>query len=258
LPVPSDAATGRAWDTHLMTSLQSGNYRAAVSVYPNFGPSNLSQGFPGATTFTDVSGVATGNQRTPNFAFDVLGVASATMSTSSGGGSQTPTPTPTGPLNVIGFGRRVNADGTVTTGDDFFATINFNNTGENAIQYTDISQFNTCFVNGGCPIRLPPSEVAAPVASLATQFQLISEDVLSEEPFELTIEADDEAQADVATSPIAPPAPLIDTRPLNPELDVTEPVSGSGNPALIGTGVNPSSIEECNSDTVRDQSACRR
>lgn len=40
-------------------------------------------------------------------------------------------------------------------------------------------------------------------------------------------------------APISPPAPLINTRPLDPPLNVDEPVAGSGNPALIGAGVQP-------------------
>ncbi|MFT3966646.1 MAG: hypothetical protein QM690_12275, partial [Sphingobium sp.] len=43
-------------------------------------------------------------------------------------------------------------------------------------------------------------------------------------------------------SPIPPPTPLIDTQPLNPGNDLDEPVSGSGNPSLIGGGMVSASI----------------
>jgi len=56
-------------------------------------------------------------------------------------------------------------------------------------------------------------------------------------------EDEDEAEADEASSPIAPPAPLINTRPLNPAVSVVEPVAGSGNPALIGSAVNEATAQ---------------
>ena len=56
-------------------------------------------------------------------------------------------------------------------------------------------------------------------------------------------EDEDEAEADEASSPIAPPAPLINTRSLNPAVRVVEPVAGSGNPALIGSAVNEATAQ---------------
>jgi len=40
------------------------------------------------------------------------------------------------------------------------------------------------------------------------------------------------------TSPIPPPMQLIDTHPLTPLGDIDEPVAGSGNPGLMGVGMN--------------------
>jgi hypothetical protein len=57
--------------------------------------------------------------------------------------------------NVYAFGRRLNADGSVTTGDDFF----FQSTYEAAAgsNYTPAAAVNTCIiVTGQCPLRVPP------------------------------------------------------------------------------------------------------
>ena len=40
---------------------------------------------------------------------------------------------------------------------------------------------------------------------------------------------------DSASSPIAPPTALFNTKPLQHKGDTDEPVSGGGNPALIGS-----------------------
>lgn len=75
--VPADAVTGQHYDTFLfLPALAAGSYSVSVSVFPNFanGP-NLSNGFQGATTFTDV----TGDPRTSNWAFDILNVNSAVL-----------------------------------------------------------------------------------------------------------------------------------------------------------------------------------
>lgn len=198
----------------------------------------------------DVSGVPAGSQRTANYAFDVLGVSSATVS-----GSQSPA----GPLNLVGFGRRAGVGGSQSlTNNDFFADVNFGNSGTGGLTYTPGSQFNTCLISSGCGAQIPEID---PIASLSSEIFLISQDTLEEEPFEDTFEADSErvagsdaeeeeakkaaeAAAEEARSPIAPPAPLIDTRPLNPAVDVVEPVSGSGNPALIGSAVNETATQE--------------
>lgn len=62
------------------------------------------------------------------------------------------------PASVYAFGRRLNADGTVTTGDDFF----FNSTydaggGALTVGYTTNAAVNTCIiVTGQCRVRVPP------------------------------------------------------------------------------------------------------
>ena len=49
-----------------------------------------------------------------------------------------------------------------------------------------------------------------------------------------------------AQSAIDPPRPLFDTRPLEPDEETDEPVSGGGNPALMGNGAT-NSAQETNS-----------
>lgn len=87
--MPADPNTGRYYDTYLQTLLAPGNYRAAVSVYSNFGPDNLN------TDTFDNEGDFSG--RSANFAFDVLGVDAAT------GPGGVPEPA-TWAMMLIGFG----------------------------------------------------------------------------------------------------------------------------------------------------------
>ncbi len=95
--VPADSVTGLRYDTYFQSLLTPGSYRAAVSVFPNFGPTDLNTGsFAGAGSFTD----AGGNARDSHFAFDVLGVASAT---GPGGIGGVPEPA-TWALMILGFG----------------------------------------------------------------------------------------------------------------------------------------------------------
>jgi len=69
---------------------------------------------------------------------------------------------------------------------------------------------------------------------------LIQPDAAFGEPQSEEERKEQEEAAEVTKkAPIPPPTPLISTRPLDPPIDVDEPVSGSGNPALIGGGVQP-------------------
>jgi filamentous hemagglutinin family protein len=57
--------------------------------------------------------------------------------------------------NVYAFGRRLNADGSFTTGDDFFFQSTYEATA--GATYTPIAAVNTCIiVTGQCPLRVPP------------------------------------------------------------------------------------------------------
>ena len=56
-------------------------------------------------------------------------------------------------------------------------------------------------------------------------------------------EKKDEGDGDEAASPISPPTPLISTRALDGNVNVVEPVSGAGNPALFGSAVNETTVQ---------------
>ena len=64
----------------------------------------------------------------------------------------------------------------------------------------------------------------------------------ADKPTEAEQKEEEEAKAS-AKAPIAPPAPMIDTRPLSPPVSVDEPVAGGGNPALFGIGVAANQTE---------------
>lgn len=94
--VPADPFTGEHYDTYLQSTLTPGVYTVSVMEYDNFanGP-NLSDGFERAGQgnftgalgdcsqgyFCDVSGVSPYNNRDGNWEFDILGVNSASTST---------------------------------------------------------------------------------------------------------------------------------------------------------------------------------
>jgi hypothetical protein len=109
---------------------------------------------------------------------------------------------------------------------------------ESTAGFSDTSQINGCsFGSGSCTTfvdNTPPPTNAAEIAAVLTQ------DQAQEEPFDPDNEEDKEQAEEAARAPIAPPVVLIDSRPLNPDVDVTDPVSGTGNPALIGASVRES------------------
>lgn len=92
--VPADI-NGFRYDTYLQTTLASGTYRTSVSVYPNFGPENLSGSFGGG----GFEGPLTFSGRTANFAFDVLNVSEAVGP----GAGAVPEPA-TWAMMIFGFG----------------------------------------------------------------------------------------------------------------------------------------------------------
>ena len=72
--VAADSVTGACFDTYLDIMLGAGDYSVSVMAFSNFanGP-NLSDGFTGTGSFTDV----TGDARTTFWAFDILNVEQA-------------------------------------------------------------------------------------------------------------------------------------------------------------------------------------
>ena len=109
-------------------------------------------------------------------------------------------------------------------------------------EFTSNSTINGCPVSGGScgtPTTggpLPPEAVVTP-----TQVAILTSDPLGESVFgnEGDIAGDSSEGSEggedgSASSPIDAPQPLFDTRPLNSDEDVNEPVSGAGNPSLYG------------------------
>ncbi|WP_375290285.1 hypothetical protein [Qipengyuania sp.] len=73
-------------------------------------------------------------------------------------------------------------------------------------------------------------------ATIASEVTALTDDKLEEPPLEVDEdqgENDRDTDAEDA-APITPPPALINTAPLNPPTDIADPVSGSGNPALLG------------------------
>ena len=75
-------------------------------------------------------------------------------------------------------------------------------------------------------------------AVLASEIEILSGQGLEENPVDLNESSDEEEEdaKQAASAPITPPVVLIDTSPLNPPVDIVDPVSGSGNPAALGSG----------------------
>ena len=68
-------------------------------------------------------------------------------------------PTGVDPLQVLAFGRRVNADGSYVTNDRFFQEVDFQQ-GPVGAGYTDASELNTCKINTGvCRVRGPGTNI---------------------------------------------------------------------------------------------------
>lgn len=126
---------------------------------------------------------------------------------------------------------RFAAQGADITGRDAYSAVVDN--AESLQGFAESSQVNGCafgaeFCAGG--IAESPQ-----LAVLQSEIKLLSSLALAEEPFdlvEISDEEDENAQS-AARAPVEPPVVLIDTRPLNPAVDIADPVSGSGNPASL-------------------------
>lgn len=127
------------------------------------------------------------------------------------------------------------------------------------VPYTADSQINGCLLSATvCSVM---SEGPDTIGQISGQIEIISNQTLGstptfvEEPAAPASEggSDEETPApqqdetsegeQAASSPIAPAPQLIDSRPLEPQAQVEQPVAGSGNPALIGSVVNENSAE---------------
>ena len=113
------------------------------------------------------------------------------------------------------------------------------------------STFNGCvIVTGVCAFGQ-----SDPVAALSSEISVVTNATLDESPVAPAADDSDEgddgssdkddedSKADEGSSPIAPPTPLISTRALDGDVNVVEPVSGAGNPALFGSAVDETTVQ---------------
>ncbi len=170
-----------------------------------------------------------------------------------------------GPIEMIINGQLITEGGTLTGGDVLDFLIDENNIGF----FTENSMINGCLLTGTCDGGggegpLPPG--FTPTPGIQDVITLIGDDPLPPPDFgnEDFIDDNDEDTEDGA-GPIEPPQPLFDTTELEdpagtvaPDVgtsmrstpgltetgDIDDPVSGSGNPALMETPPIPPSKED--------------
>ena len=132
---------------------------------------------------------------------------------------------PPGSINLVVNGQVVTEGGTLTGVAARDALVDEET---DITPFTSNSTINGCPLTGACIIAPPPPP---PTANLVeNQIDLIGRNPIGENEFE-----DNQEGGEGSSNPIAPPQPLFDTRPLVPSGDVNDPVSGTGNPALLGS-----------------------
>ncbi len=141
-----------------------------------------------------------------------------------------------GSLDLAINGQIINGTGTITgvAVRDFLVT-EFGTT-----PFAAGSTINGCPLTGSC--------IAAPIrvdTPVRTDVQLTDNSGLGDGLFGNEGDIDDGEDGDAGdrSSPIAAPNPLFDSRPLAGTGDVDDPVSGAGNPSLMGTSEDD--IDEC-------------
>ena len=120
-----------------------------------------------------------------------------------------------------------------------------------ASDLTPTSTFNGCVITTGvCAFGNTD-----PVAALSSEISVVTNAALDESPVAPTADDSDEGDeagdekkdeddsSDEGSSPITPPTPLISTRALDGNVNVVEPVSGAGNPALFGSAVDETTVK---------------
>ncbi|HJS41681.1 MAG TPA: NF038132 family protein, partial [Sphingomicrobium sp.] len=136
-----------------------------------------------------------------------------------------------GSINLVINGQVVSEGGTLTGVEARDALVP---EGTDITPFTSNSTINGCPLTGVCIIPPPP---APPAVDVVDNFiDIITGDALGDSDFGNEDDIDDNEEGDQgADNPINPPQPLFDTRPLIPSGDVNDPVSGTGNPALLGS-----------------------
>jgi filamentous hemagglutinin family protein len=110
--------------------------------------------------------------------------------------------------------------------------------------FSDASQLNGCTFLGATCTQTSTSD---PVAAVSSEITMVTSATLDDSPDAPAANdadegddgsGDDDDSGNSGAAPITPPAPLINTRQLNPNIEVVEPVAGAGNPALLGSAVD--------------------
>ncbi|MGN3975008.1 hypothetical protein [Tsuneonella sp. SYSU-LHT278] len=159
---------------------------------------------------------------------------------------------PSGGAQIVINGQFQTSTGTVS-GAAAFALVQADPTpdSEQFAGFSSNSQLNGCvFTTGACT-----TGTRDPVASIASTITVVQATPLAPAPVapptaesgssgdgsgeneDAGQEQEEESESAAASAPIAPPSPLINTRDLNPVVNVVEPVAGAGNPALLGSAV---------------------
>jgi len=144
---------------------------------------------------------------------------------------------PPGSIDVVVNGQLITETGTLTGVEVRDALV----AGEDLTPFTANSTINGCLLVGPCGVVAPPEPPFppgfTPTPGIQNEVVLIKHNLLPPPEFgnEDFIDDNNEITDEGATSPIKPPHPLFDTSALGDKGDVNDPVSGSGNPALMET-----------------------
>lgn len=129
------------------------------------------------------------------------------------------------PITVIINGTFRTAAGTVSGVNAWQL---FKDSGVDLTRFTAESRLNGCLLNAATCSVVPPLVQQNPDPGIRTLFDLI--DVPA---------SDDREEAErQTTSPILPPQPVLPVQPEGLPVQIDEPIAGSGNPALFGSGPN--------------------
>lgn len=160
---------------------------------------------------------------------------------------------PVAPIALIANGQVVTQSGTLTGADARDALVEE----DDPARFTADSTINGCSLTGSCRTAVVDPFVQV-VPDLASQISLINTPLIIEQQFgneDAIADNEDEGGEDSASSPISPPAPLFNTKPLEQSGDTDEPVSGGGNPALTGDDDDDEcgADEDCDANDKEDQ-----
>jgi len=131
-------------------------------------------------------------------------------------------------VNLVINGQLITESGTITG----FAVRDFLVTEFGTTAFIAGSTINGCVLVGAC--SAPPPVIVTPTS---TDVALAGNGGLGDGLFgnEGDIDDGESGDGDARSSPIAPPNPLFDSRPLTQTGEIDDPVSGAGNPSLYGS-----------------------